>query len=361
MSKINYIINIGGEGVNNSASVNRLRAFQNGIIQNSRECEIILPYDNLFKSFFLSRIIAYLKLLYKLVTAKRNDVFILYGISKTLDLLLYFKYKVQIIVEITEFPYSLTYEKYKQYGEKEHKFLDKLSNVNGFITCSNTLADYYNKYLHGQSIFISPLIIEINKFLDAKPNKNYEAPYIAYCGSMVNNKDGVLNLIESFDLISKDFPELKLYIAGGGWPEEIKQINDLIVLKQLITRVKLMGNIPHARIPEFLKGAALLALARPDNKQAEGGIPSKVGEYLAAGIPIVITKVGELSNFLEDGYNCFMAEPDNILAFSAKMKEALVSDKLLDIRKNAIKTAQIFNNKKQAENLIEYLDTIRNN
>ena len=49
----------------------------------------------------------------------------------------------------------------------------------------------------------------------------------------------------------------------------------------------------------------MLVLARPDNIQAKGGFPTKLGEYLATGNPVVVTKVGEIPNYLIDGVNAF--------------------------------------------------------
>ncbi len=68
-----------------------------------------------------------------------------------------------------------------------------------------------------------------------------------------------------------------------------------------------------------------LLLARPANKQSEGGFPSKLGEYLSTGNPVVITNTGEISDYLEDGVSAFIAEPDSIESFSDKLEEAYKS------------------------------------
>ena len=59
-------------------------------------------------------------------------------------------------------------------------------------------------------------------------------------------------------------------------------------------------------------------LARPNNKQAEGGFPTKLGEYLATGNTVVVTNVGEIGLFLEDKKNAFISEPDSAEKFSQK-------------------------------------------
>ena len=54
-----------------------------------------------------------------------------------------------------------------------------------------------------------------------------------------------------------------------------------------------------------------MALARPTNKQAEGGFPTKLGEYLATGNTVVVTNVGEIGEFLHDKVNAFVSDPDS--------------------------------------------------
>ena len=51
-------------------------------------------------------------------------------------------------------------------------------------------------------------------------------------------------------------------------------------------------------------------MARPDSRQARGGFPTKLGEYLATGKPVCVTKVGEITVYLEDNVSAFLAEPE---------------------------------------------------
>jgi len=73
----------------------------------------------------------------------------------------------------------------------------------------------------------------------------------------------------------------------------------------------------------MLSKAVMLALARPENKQAEGGFPTKLGEYLATGKPVVVTNVGEISVFLKNNVNAFIARPGDAKDFADKMKLVL--------------------------------------
>jgi glycosyltransferase involved in cell wall biosynthesis len=65
----------------------------------------------------------------------------------------------------------------------------------------------------------------------------------------------------------------------------------------------------------------MLVLSRPDNVQAKFGFPTKVGEYLLSGRPIVVTDVGNITDFLKDGINAYLTQPGDYEAFAKKMVE----------------------------------------
>jgi glycosyltransferase involved in cell wall biosynthesis len=70
-----------------------------------------------------------------------------------------------------------------------------------------------------------------------------------------------------------------------------------------------------------LKKAEVLILAKPASLQSEHSFPTKVGEYLATGKPVVLTNVGCINQYLTDGINAFIAEPNNIESLSGKLLE----------------------------------------
>jgi glycosyltransferase involved in cell wall biosynthesis len=116
-------------------------------------------------------------------------------------------------------------------------------------------------------------------------------------------------------------------------------------------------------LPAYLCSALLLVLSRPKNIQAEGGFPTKLGEYLATGRPVVVTKVGEIPEYLTDEVNAFLAEPDNADAFALRVLYALSNAELADkVGANGKKLAySTFNYKVQSQNLISFISNLNQN
>jgi glycosyltransferase involved in cell wall biosynthesis len=187
-------------------------------------------------------------------------------------------------------------------------------------------------------------------------NKELLKPYIIFIGVMNNAKDGIDILIDAFATIAFDYPELFLYLFGFyhyDTPGHLKQINEL----GLGNRIFYKGEVGRDEIPGILINAELLALPRPDSKQAQGGFPTKLGEYLAIGKPVCVTKVGEIPDYLEDEVSAFMAEPGSVDSFADAMRRTLSDPELAKkVGANGRKIAeQHFNMDIQAVRLYSFL------
>ncbi|MCC6721223.1 MAG: glycosyltransferase, partial [Bacteroidia bacterium] len=51
------------------------------------------------------------------------------------------------------------------------------------------------------------------------------------------------------------------------------------------------------------------------------GFPTKLGEYLATGIPTICTKVGDIEKYLEHDVNSYLILPDN----PKQLSEAIIN------------------------------------
>ena len=150
--------------------------------------------------------------------------------------------------------------------------------------------------------------------------KQQVKPYVAYCGTASNTKDGVDQLIRAFSLVVKRHPDYKLYIIGST-PSKKQRFNNLELVEELGIKESIVftGIIAAHQMPQMLMNAEILALDRPYNLQAKYGFPTKLGEYLLTGNPVVVTRVGDIPLFLTDGESALIAEPDNPQSFADKL------------------------------------------
>lgn len=218
------------------------------------------------------------------------------------------------------------------------KYLEQyIPEFTGLFLISDKLIEFFKPYNSNCRKITAPVDVRFFTNINKSP---FEFPYIAYCGSMDAIKDGTPILIKSFSILLKDYPELKLVLIGNNTNEN--RINETIqVIKEdnIQDNIIFTGIIDRNEMPTYLGNAELLVVSKPNNEQNSGNFPNKIGEYLATGVPIVTTKVGEIPYFIKDGYNGFLAEPDSVDSFYQKMKEALNSPQKNIIGKRGQETA----------------------
>ena len=116
------------------------------------------------------------------------------------------------------------------------------------------------------------------------------------------------------------------------------------------------GPIPREQMPLMLKNAEALVLARPDNIQAKYGFPTKLGEYLLSGNPVVVTRVGDIPQFLKDGESAYVAEPGNVEEIALKIIEALTSHEAPKIGLRGAEVAmREFNSETESKKIIKFI------
>lgn len=244
------------------------------------------------------------------------------------------------------------------YGSKSEKsFIDVVSKIEYFACMTNTLLDYYRKMAKPDAKFMHlPMTVDLKRFQNVSTINVYNKPYIAYTGTFNNAKDGVDILIKSFAKIANKYPQYHLYLAGY-WHYDVSMQEKLIEEFGLTNRITYLGVLNKDQIPAFVCNADLLVLSRPDSHQAQGGFPTKLGEYLATGNPVCVTKVGEIPDYLEDNVSAFMATPGDVDSFADAMDRALSNpDNAKNVGLTGLKVAQReFNSEIQAKRLAEFL------
>lgn len=258
-------------------------------------------------------------------TLKEGDIVYSYGCNEMLSATVK-KKGVKVFHERTEHPMV---SKLKFLNTK--KYLDACTKVDGLFVISNALKEYFSSIgTPAEKIAVINMTVDASRFegLVSNPKERY----IAYCGKATNNKDGVDQLIKAFAITAKTHSDVKLYIIGTP-PKRSDESGNLELVESLgiASQVVFTGLVPATEIPQVLKDAEILALDRPDNVQAKYGFPTKLGEYLLTGNPVVITRVGDIPMFLKDGETALLAEPNSPEQFAEKMNWAL------DNREDALK------------------------
>ena len=122
-------------------------------------------------------------------------------------------------------------------------------------------------------------------------------------------RDGVDVLVEALNLVKRDVPDVELYVTAGGpqLPMVLKKAEKLNVLKN----IRMTGWIPFSQLVSMLPTFAV-GVSPSRNKLLNSLIiPRKVFEYMAAGVPVVASRLEAMNEIITHRETGMLVEPED--------------------------------------------------
>ncbi|WP_330986130.1 MULTISPECIES: glycosyltransferase family 4 protein [Enterobacterales] len=131
---------------------------------------------------------------------------------------------------------------------------------------------------------------------------------------------GIHTLIEAFDLLHQRGRPVRLSVVGDG--PEYPLIHQQLAQRGLLPFCHFSGAVENARVPDLL---AQMDIAVAPYPQLPGFYfsPLKIYEYMAARLPVITTRVGHLSEIVDDEKTGLLVEPDDPLALCTAIERLL--------------------------------------
>ena len=209
---------------------------------------------------------------------------------------------------------------------KWHTFLFKnlkLKRYNGNIIISDYLWRFYSELYPNQRMVKIPILVDLDRFKVSEGIIRGTKKSITYIGFIGGTKDGLDDLLESVAIVAGKRSDFTLNLVGSGFQGDLERIIKKVESLKMSETIQIHGHKDNTEIPLILAKSDYLILARPDNAQAKAGFPTKLGEYLASKRPVLITKTGEVTNYLEDNRSAYLMEPGDINEIADKIMFAL--------------------------------------
>ena len=225
-----------------------------------------------------------------------------------------FGYKIihDIVEDIfSEFDISKNQKRTLKLNNFFYKNLSKYCD--GIIVISENLLNKFNNYdLPIIKLYNS---VEIINTGFQKDNNSNEFRFF-YSGTF-SEKDGVLDLIDAFNIVSRDKTNLKLILIGKGkgvyFEKCLNAINNS-------SNINYLGFVSEEKMFFELNHSHVLCVTRSNSKFANNGFPFKLAEYMSFGLPIISTSVSDIPNLLTDDENIFLATPGSCSSIADKME-----------------------------------------
>ncbi|MEJ2107788.1 MAG: glycosyltransferase [Acidiferrobacteraceae bacterium] len=168
-----------------------------------------------------------------------------------------------------------------------------------------------------ERLLMIPNAVDLVRFDKSSQQKNDDVNVsdVAYVGRLRAVK-GIQVLVEAWSLMA---PDHKLAIAGDGSLRE--ELTNRIAELGLEQQVRFCGEIDN--VPELLRQTRVYV--QPSYQE---GMPNSVLEAMAAGLPIVATRVSGNVDLVHDGENGFLVPPGDKDALAQAIRRLLEDPEL---------------------------------
>lgn len=126
------------------------------------------------------------------------------------------------------------------------------------------------------------------------------------------------DLLVAFSRVLDHVPHAQLRIVGGGDPVERTRLDLLIEALGLPAHVSFAG--PSANVAAELAAARVFALSSSCE-----GVPTAALEAMAAGRPVVATRVGHIDTVIDDGREGYLVSVGDITALAQRLTDVLAN------------------------------------
>lgn len=213
-----------------------------------------------------------------------------------------------LVTDKSEYPYG--YARKGRLGQAFQRL--KLKVFDGFVVMTKELVEFYQRVKAKKAdVFFLPMTVDSAKFDGVAKNKDVPS-YIA-CVFGVHNRDGLLDTVKAYGIYKNKLgcEAMRLWLIG----DFTNLISGPVVAKYIVDNnlcddVVLKGVLPHEFMPQALVDASCLITTALE--YTSGGFPTKLGEYLLSGTPVVTTSAGEISLYLRDRVDAFVSTPGDV-------------------------------------------------
>ncbi|PIG93632.1 glycosyltransferase family 4 protein [Gloeocapsopsis sp. IPPAS B-1203] len=196
------------------------------------------------------------------------------------------------------------------------------------VAVSQGVADYLASYPVAQGrIHVIPNGVNPDRFA-VNLNPSLPTPHDVFTVGFVGTMKpwhGLETLIAAFEILHCADNTTRLLIVGDG-PTKDEVLQNLAT-RRLTQAVQLTGAVTAAQIPGLL--ASMDVAVAPYVHQSHFYFsPLKVYEYMAAGLPIVASDIGQISHLLQNRVNGLLCAPGDVLQLAALLYQLRLQPEL---------------------------------
>ncbi|MCM1984470.1 glycosyltransferase family 4 protein [Lyngbya confervoides] len=180
------------------------------------------------------------------------------------------------------------------------------SSATQLMAVSQEVKGYLLNWVKGDRIQVIPNGVDGSRFAPQSERRPDSSPFTVGFVGTLKPWHGLEHLIDAFAQLQHQVPRARLLIVGEG-PQ--RQTLELRVLQQgLEDKVQWTGAVPPTQIPDCLRQMTVAVAPYPPLDDFYFS-PLKVMEYMAAGLPVVASQLGQIEEIITDGVTGLLCPP----------------------------------------------------
>jgi glycosyltransferase involved in cell wall biosynthesis len=201
-----------------------------------------------------------------------------------------------------------------------------MRDADGIVCVSEEVAEWVRSLRgHASGVWVIPNGVDDELFTPNGRSRpaglpESETPVIAFSGSF-RPWHGIDDMLDAFHILVRETgSDAHLLLVGDG------PMRDDFESKArsfgLHDRVHITGMVSHQEVPEWLEGATMAVAPYPQLEHFYFS-PLKLYEFLALGLPVIATDVGQIRDVIPDGERGLLCPPGSPEALASAMNEIL--------------------------------------
>ncbi len=325
-------------------ATNSMAYVQVGIIQNMTFCTYQIISTNLKTSkdtFFKNK--DYLCTIRQYLKSNDVDYILTHGDSLHYGDIKVLKneFNVKLILEQCEW-FDISSYKLGILDIRYHKFNKMIRSdfADGIIAISTFLYNHFTN-MGVKSVRI-PTILDVEN-IQYRSEYNSGKVNLIYTGNCGKSKEFLIPVIEALSQNQFLRNNIIFNIYGPSKNVVLANIgNDYELLEKAGDSVRIHGYVPQDQIENKIRQADYQIFIRPCRRSSDAGFPTKLGESLAVGTPVIANKTGDISLYIKDGENGYLLNNTSVNCVEKVLSDIvnMQTDGYIHMRKAARLTAE---------------------
>lgn len=294
-----------------------------------------LNYKNIISIIFF-----YLKgffFIYKQKYSNKKNIYYNYGYPDITNILFICFAKIigyKILFDLVEDDSYLSNYRNLQAKIKIKSSLILFSRIHLFADLCITISEHlFNKCQSVSKnkfpVYLIPISVDLSKYENKSEINVPKKSFIFFYGGSFGEKDGLEYLLKAFESVAYKNENVRLILTGQGSSADPNRFLELINKTSVSKQIEYLGFLTDEEYYSKLIEVDAFCVTRINSPYANAGFPFKLGEYLAAGKVVIVSRVGDVPKYLTSLINSIIVKPNdekeltNAMLFCLQNKETI--------------------------------------